>query len=419
MKKILGIAMVLGLMCSVTLITGCSKGKEPQAKGEPAIREVAAIPKGKDITEEPTKKEASGKEEVIAHGKDITEEPTKKESSGKEEVIDLGKGIKLEMVLIPAGEFMMGSPANEKGRSTTETQHQVTLTKPFYIGRYEVTQEQWEAVMGNNPSTDNRYSIGIKGANLPVTNVSWYDCQEFLKKLNEKTSGGYRLPIEAEWDYSCRAGTTTAYSFGDTWSRSNSNSNLTIGKVGKYLPNKFGLYDMHGNVCEWCEDWKADYPAGEATDPKGPATGETRVSRGGSYSLNPLLYARSSSRGGDYIKPTSTANDNGFRLAKTVDFKTAIAPPAPKPDPTVVMPAIGNFLVAPFSEAKAKEEQKKVAKSLQKEVEEKEDLGNGIQLEMVLIPAGKFMMGSKRIQLILSVILKLNNLPKMKPLSMK
>jgi len=117
-----------------------------------------------------------------------------------ESKIDLGKGVKLEMVLIPAGKFMMGSPGSEIGRVDNETQHEVTLTKPFYMGKYEVTQEQWQAVMGNNPSR-------TKGAKLPVTNVSWNDCQDYIKKLNAKTNGGYRLPSEAEWEYACRAGT--------------------------------------------------------------------------------------------------------------------------------------------------------------------------------------------------------------------
>ena len=135
---------------------------------------------------------------------------------GKAEVIDLGKDVKLEMVLVPAGKFKMGSPASEKRRDTVETQHEVTLTKPFYLGKYEVTQEQYEAVMGKNPSA-------TKGAKFPVTRVSWEDCQEFIKKINAKTNGGYRLPTESEWEYACRAGTTTAYSFGNSLTKSDAN----------------------------------------------------------------------------------------------------------------------------------------------------------------------------------------------------
>ena len=229
---------------------------------------------------------------------------------GKVDVIDLGKDVKLEMVLVPAGKFMMGSPESEKGRSKDETQHEVTLTKPFYMGKYEVTQEQWESVMGNNPSSR------TKGAKLPVTNVSWEDCQEFIKKLNEKTSGGYRLPTEAEWEYACRAGTTTAYSYGDNLTKSDANiDGDSIKAVGSYRPNAFGLYDMHGNVWEWCNDWYGSLQDGEVTDPKGAATGISRVLRGGSFNNNESK-ARSSNR--DYFTPTVRHLAAGFRLVRII-----------------------------------------------------------------------------------------------------
>ena len=215
--------------------------------------------------------------------------------------IDLGKGVKLEMVLIPAGKFMMGDPG--KG-------HEVTLTKSYYTGKYEVTQEQWESVMGNNPSR-------TKGAKFPVANVSWEDCQEFIKKLNAKTDGGYRLPTEAEWEYTCRAGTMTAYSFGDKITPKDANyRDSKIYKpeaVGSYKPNAFGLYDMHGNVCELCEDWKAGYEVGAVTDPKGPATGKSRGLRGGSFIVSESS-ARSSVR--DFGTPSNRNNYVGFRLAR-------------------------------------------------------------------------------------------------------
>ena len=214
----------------------------------------------------------------------------------KPDLTKIAAAIEKEMILIPAGKFMMGSPATEKGRSDNETQHEVTLTKSFYMGKYEVTQEQWEAVMGYNPDD-------TKGSKLPVTDVSWEGCQEFIKKLNAKSNGGYRLPTEAEWEYACRAGTTTAYSFGDTITPEDVNNDTPkINKhkdedgkmivvkthkpnsVGAYKPNAFGLYDMHGNVCEWCEDWYGDYPAGSVMDPKGPLKGEKHVVRGGGFS---------------------------------------------------------------------------------------------------------------------------------------
>ena len=220
---------------------------------------------------------------------------------------DLG----MKFAWIPAGTFMMGSPASEAGRFTNETSHKVTLTKGFNLGIYTVTQEQWESVMGKNPSE-------VKEARLPVTKVSWDDCQEFIKKLNKKTNGGYRLPTEAEWEYACRAGTTTAYSFGDKITPKDANyKDSKIGKpieVGSYEPNAFGLYDMHGNVWEWCEDWYAAYPAGAVTDPNGPATGSSRVFRGGSFFLN-VSSARSSSR--NDVAPSTRGSDGGFRLART------------------------------------------------------------------------------------------------------
>ena len=227
--------------------------------------------------------------------------------------IDLGGGVKLDMVLIPAGKFKMGSPASETNRQQNETQHEVTLTKPYYLGKYEVTQEQWQAVMGNNPS------IKTKGAKLPVTDVSWNECQDFIKKLNAKTNGGYRLPTESEWEYACRAGASTAYSFGDkiTPQDANYRDSNVIGKpvaVGSYKANAFGLYDMHGNVWEWCEDWYGIYPAGSVTDPKGPATGTSRVLRGGSFGYDGSI-ARSSDRLNNL--PSSRYVNLGFRLAKT------------------------------------------------------------------------------------------------------
>ncbi|PHX62732.1 MAG: hypothetical protein CK551_09655, partial [Planctomycetaceae bacterium] len=271
-------------------------------------------------------------------------EPLKKDTSGKEEVEDLGKGIKLDLVLIPAGKFKMGSPESEVGRVNNELQHEVTLTKPYYMGKYEVTQEQYEAVIGNNPSS-------TKVAKLPVSDVSWEDCQEFIKKLNAKTKGGYRLPTEAEWEYACRAGTSTAYSVGDVITPQDANYlDSKIGKpvaVGSYKANGFGLYDMHGNVWEWCEDREGDYPAGAITDPKGAATGKSRVCRGGSFYFN-VSTARSSARVN--LAPSYRFSSFGFRLARTADVKAAIAPPEPKPDPAAVMPATGNLLVVPFSE---------------------------------------------------------------------
>jgi len=226
----------------------------------------------------------------------------------KTEVVDLGKGIKLEMELIPAGKFMMGSPETEK-LINNKKQHEVTITNPYYMGKYEVTQEQWESVMDKNPCSR-------KGAKLPVTDVSWEDCQVFIKELNSRTNGGYRLPTEAEWEYACRAGTTTMYSFGDSLTIGDANiEDAGIKIVGSYKPNAFGLYDMHGNVWEWCVYWKAEYPSGWVTDPMGICLGIYRVLRWGSFDVYGLS-ARSSYRFNS-SRPHNRDDDLGFRLAKT------------------------------------------------------------------------------------------------------
>ncbi len=233
-------------------------------------------------------------------------------------------GVTLEMMPIKAGTFMMGSPTSEQGRYDNETQHRVTLTKDFYIGKYEVTQEQWKAVMGNNPSS-------FKGDKRPVENVSWNDAQEFIKKLNQMgvapAGMKFRLPSEAEWEYACRAGTNTRFSFGDSVSTGKMNYSWLVTEwnfygstkdVGSYAPNAWGLYDMHGNVYEWCEDWYGGYSGGAETDPKGgPASGDYRVLRGGCW-YDYARYCRSASRGGD--APSSRNYYIGFRLVCSAEL---------------------------------------------------------------------------------------------------
>ena len=229
--------------------------------------------------------------------------------------------------LIPAGTFMMGSPEDELGRASGEIQHQVTITHSFYMQTTEVTQGQWAAVMGSNPSYYSQC-----GDNCPVEYVSWYDVQDFIAALNSRGEGTYRLPTEAEWEYAARAGSTTAFANGDItvthygFFRCGHDPNLDAigwycgnsgpgGKrpVAQKLPNAWGLYDMHGNVWEWVQDWYGSYPTTGITDPTGPETGSTGVIRGG-YWGNPAWTCRSACRGNNM--PNARINLIGFRLLR-------------------------------------------------------------------------------------------------------
>jgi formylglycine-generating enzyme required for sulfatase activity len=193
--------------------------------------------------------------------------------------LDLGKGVTMKLVLIRAGTFMMGSPDSEKGRKADESpQHEVTISKPFYMGVTEVTQAQYEAVMGTNPS-------GLKGPTNPVNNVSWYEASDFCRKLSAKTGKAFRLPTEAEWEYACRAGSKTRFSFGDSDSALGDYAwfGSKTRPVGQKKPNAWGLYDMHGNVGEWCADRYGPYSSEASVDSQGATSGGVRVLRGGSW----------------------------------------------------------------------------------------------------------------------------------------
>jgi formylglycine-generating enzyme required for sulfatase activity len=230
--------------------------------------------------------------------------------------------IGMKLTLVPPGEFLMGSPNSEQDRSDGELQHRVRMTKPFYLGVYEVTQWEYERVMGASPS-----HFKESGNSAPVEMVSWDEAQEFCRKLSalpaEQAAGWvYRLPTEAEWEYACRAGSTSRFCFGDSddgldayaWFGNNSDSKTH--PVGLKKPNAWGLYDMHGNVWEWCADWydSGYYVASPSSDPQGPSSGSDRVSRGGGWLYRPGD-CRSSYRDG--FSPGIRSFDLGFRVARS------------------------------------------------------------------------------------------------------
>ena len=241
--------------------------------------------------------------------------------------VDSTNSIGMQLKLIPGGTFMMGSPIVQK----VPTQHKVTLSQPFMLGVHEVTQKQYEQVMGSNPS-------GFKNPQNPVEWVSWEDAMEFCRKLSalseERAAGRvYRLPTEAQWEYACRAGTTTEYGFGDdasgldkyAWYADNSGSPThpegQTHPVGQKRPNAWGLYDMHGNVQEWCADRHGDYPSGSVTDPIGAQSGTNRTIRGGSWRYDAVA-CRSAAR-----NATSPHTRGSSMRASSFGFRVVCLPP--------------------------------------------------------------------------------------------
>jgi formylglycine-generating enzyme required for sulfatase activity len=255
-------------------------------------------------------------------------------SQGPQKIIN---SIGMRLVLIPNGTFMMGSPTREAMRDRDEKRHQVTISKDYYLGAFQVTQAQYEKVMGANPSffqgeaalhqsgrtIEEEELSPADSSNHPVDNVSWEHAVEFCRKLSElpeekKAGRVYRLPTEAEWEYACRAGSQTAFHFGDDpgslgdygWFKGNSGNQTH--PVGQKKPNAWGLYDMHGNVSEWCNDWYGAYPRGAVTDPCGPKKGGDRVLRGGNWSID-AASGRSAGRGRCF--PLHRFYVYGFRVA--------------------------------------------------------------------------------------------------------
>jgi len=279
-----------------------------------------------------------GEKPVVEKRKVVVSEAQKDcgERLGTEIVIS--NSIGMTLVLIPPGEFMMGSPDSDSDAgSNWKPQHKVKITKPFYLGVCEVTQAEYETVMGKNPSW---FSKGRGGAEEvsgedtsghPVDNVSWDDAVKFCRELSAKEGKTYRLPTEAEWEYACRAATTTRYSFGDdpaslgqfAWYEDNSDQKTH--PVGEKKPNAWGLHDMHGNLREWCADFfGSDYYAVSPTDdPMGPETGSYRVSRGGSWNYI-ARYCGSSSRERD--EPSYRLHLLGFRVVADLPSQSSEEP---------------------------------------------------------------------------------------------
>ena len=242
--------------------------------------------------------------------------------SRRSAVIYVIPSVNYKMIHVPPRTFLMGSPSTEKGRYDDEEQHPVTLTNGFYIGVTEVTQGQWKKIMGNNPS-----HFKECGDNCPVEQVTWIMCQEFIMTLNRKEkTRRYRLPTEAEWEYACRAGSSLAFANGDIteikcghdpnldkigWSCGNTGGKTQ--EVAKKIPNPWGLYDMHGNAWEWCQDRYGRYRPGHTVDPEGPDSGASRIFRGGGWGLSSRT-CRSAFR--DKYNPTLKCRFLGFRLVR-------------------------------------------------------------------------------------------------------
>lgn len=227
-----------------------------------------------------------------------------------------------QFVYISPGTFVMGSPEHEPGRRSDEMQHEVTVTKGYFIQTTPVTQKQWEAVMGSNPSN---FLQG--GEECPVEGVSLNDCLEFIWRLNNKRNYPYRLPTEAEWEYACRAGAATAFFNGEITEEALWRFDPCLDKIGWYCgnsgktthpvaekqPNAWGLYDMHGNVCEWCNDQYGEYPMGSQFDPQGVTLGQGCVARGGSWQSE-SRDCRAARR--FCYSPNFRSNFVGFRLVR-------------------------------------------------------------------------------------------------------
>ena len=294
-----------------------SQRYQDAAEALAALMDVNIEVKNKSVLEFPQITSTQTFTTVKVNGKGEIIERRQKQAEVMEE--NLGNGVILEMVLIPGGSFLMGSPDKEVGRKDNESpQHQVTL-QPFFMSKYPITQEQYQTIMGENPSN-------FKGKNRPVETVTWYNAIEFCKKLSKKTGKIYRLPSESQWEYACRAGTTTPFYFGETITTDlvNFNGNHNYGNapegthrkqttdVGSFPPNAFGLYDMHGNVWEWCQDvWHDNYDGAPTDGSAWETEADDRLLRGGCW-YDDSRDCRSAWRMNNYVD--SISNYWGFRV---------------------------------------------------------------------------------------------------------
>ncbi len=305
--------------------------------------------------------------------------------------LDLGNDVKMDLVLIPAGTFTMGSPLTERGRHEDEgPQHPVVISRPFYLGITEVTQAQYEAVMGRNSSK-------FKAPRRPVECLCWQEAAEFCRRLAARTGKSVRLPTEAEWEYACRAGTTTAFFFGDdvarlgeyAWFRDN--SEYVTHEVARKKPNPWGLYDMLGNVAEFCGDFHAAaYSEGEQTDPMGPPLGTYRTLRGRAFNSKPME-CRSAARG--KLSSMTKGDYRGFRVVVDAMGNAPAAPVPPGLVDAATAAKAPTFTEWPFDTAEARRRQKATAVALG--LPERLTLeAGGVAVELSLIPGGTFRMGS-------------------------
>jgi len=295
----------------ITQITDTAKTADP----DDAVIEKEAV-----FTEVGSERDPGLREEVDDGSAGWPEQDPEQREEREEEIVqvkatiktvDFTNGMTMKFALIPAGEFIMGNPSDEEDKdSDAGPAHMVRITKPFYMSVYEVTQEQYEKVMNRNPSR-------FEGLRHPVETVSWRDAEEFRRKLSSIDGGGYRLPTEAEWEYACRAKTTTAYYWGDDfddrYAWAITNSKAATHEVGTRLANAWGLHDMAGNVAEWCQDWYGPYDpnSAEQVDPEGPSERVYRILRGGSWG-HTRASCRSAHR--NWHTPDHRYDDCGIRI---------------------------------------------------------------------------------------------------------